>query len=135
MCESRGQYLANQICVATDGIGCNKSLINEIFCQASNTDLQTMKACYEGMKDKSLGDVLRKELSGSHEKLILALLNNGRGDSGVDQNLASSQANELHDIIKSGSTMMGGLKDSSEVKVRDFCDGCCVDVIQLIEGV
>ena len=38
---------------AMDGLGCSTELINEVFCTASNEDIQAMKVIYEGNADSS----------------------------------------------------------------------------------
>jgi hypothetical protein len=117
LCESRGQFLANQFKEAVDGVGCNKDLINEIFCLSSGSDLEDMKVIYEQQKDKSIADVIRKELSGEHEKLILRLLSNPRPNSSANPAEAASEARKLYTIISKGAIMKDRLKDSAEVKV------------------
>ena len=57
-----------------DGLGCNTELVNEIFCTLNNEEIKAMRETYQNKYDSSLGDRLRSELSGEHERLILKLL-------------------------------------------------------------
>ncbi len=120
--EDRGVFLANKLIAAMDGIGCDKTLVNEIFCLHSNSDLQSMKRAYSSLKGSgsiSLEDRLMSELGGEHCKLILLLLNSGRGvvrnDKSPDQLAA-----DLNAIIQKGSSMFGGLSDSAELEVSYY---------------
>jgi hypothetical protein len=49
--------------------------------------------------------------------MILRILENGRGEAPVDAAAAVATAKLLHDTIKDGSSMMGGLK----VRARPAC--------------
>lgn len=61
---------------AMDGIGCSTDLINEVFCTASNAEIQGMKVAYEAKADSGLVDRLRSELSGNHVRsLVHGILN------------------------------------------------------------
>ncbi len=114
LCETRGEYLGRQLKEAMSGMGCDKSLVNEVICLATKSELDETKAYFEGVFDKPLSDKLRSELSGEHEALIMSLLLRGRGDGPVDLYLANQQAERIHDIIENGGGMMGGLKDSAQ---------------------
>ena len=104
-----------------DGIGCNEALVNEVFCTATNADIQEMKRVYEAAGDSSLGDRLRSELKGIHETLILQLLLKGRDENIVaDEAKARGQAQELSNVIKQGGTMMGGLNSAAENRVVEI---------------
>jgi hypothetical protein len=114
VCEQRATYLCNQLCAAMDGIGCNHSLLNEIFCLSSSEELFAMKAVFEKRYDTKLSDRLRGELSGEHETLILHLLLHGRGSGSVDLAEATDAAKKIHQDILDGRAMAGGLKDSAK---------------------
>lgn len=117
LCRERKDYLSNRVQVALRGtLGCDKSLLNEIFCFSSREDIEEMKNAFEGKKDKSLADKLRSKLSGEHEFLMLHLLHNGRPEGPADESAAASQAEELHRIISNGSGMLG-FKDSAKREV------------------
>lgn len=118
--QSRGQFLAEQLHVAMDGIGCNKSLVNEIFCTATTADIRSMRATFESAGDNNLADRLRSELGGEHEKLILFLLQNGRPDAPAHEGEADGQAEEIHQKIKKGSSMMGGLSNAAEEDISKY---------------
>lgn len=120
LCRSRHDFLSNRLQKGLRGmIGCDKSLLNEIFCYSSSEDIAAMKDAFEQKKDKSLADKLRDKLSGEHENLIIYLLLNGRPDRPADESAAAADAAELHTIIKNGSGMLG-FKDASKRQV-------CVD--------
>lgn len=118
---------------AMDGIGCNEELVNEIMCLASNAELRELKASFEGRSDKSLVDRLRSELKGNHETLILRLLTKGRGEGPADEAKARGQATELTNVIKSGSSMLGGLSNDAQVRVIDIIAGCSVAQAQALK--
>lgn len=113
VCRTRAEYICSQLENAMGGIGCDKSLINEIFCLSSKDDLFEAQKLYEHRKDSSLSDRLRSELRGEHETVITNLLLNGRGNGAADVNVASQQADAIHDAIENGSGLMG-LKDSAQ---------------------
>lgn len=56
-----------------------------MFTSANSEDIQAMKTAYESLKGKSLNDVIRSELGGEHEKLILFLLAHGRPEDPADE--------------------------------------------------
>jgi annexin A13 len=116
VCRTRAQYICYQLEEAMGGIGCDKSLINELFCLSTKEEIFEAKAMYEQRKDSSLSDRLRSELKGEHEAVILNLLLNGRGNETADANIAAQQAEEIYDAIENGSGLMG-LKDSAQRKV------------------
>lgn len=118
ICESRGEYLAERVKEAMSGLGCDKTLINELICLSTKEEVFQMKTVYEKTYDNSLSDKLRGELSGEHEALIINLLLRGRGDAPVDPNLALEQAGRIHTTITSGSGMFGGLDDRAQRAVR-----------------
>ena len=115
--ESRGQFLAHQLHEAMSGIGCDKTLVNEIFCCSTTEDIFVMKEIFERSHDRSLSDTLRKELTGEHEQLIISILINGRGDGPVDNNSAFSSATILKEAFKQRG-MMGGLTDPAQRQVN-----------------
>ncbi len=91
--------------------------MNELFCLNTTQDITAMRTAFEQRGDKSLTDRLRSELSGEHEKLILKLLLSGRGAQPADAARARAQAEELSQIIKKGTGMMGGLKEAAAIQV------------------
>lgn len=117
-CQTRPEYLVGQLKDALGGIGSDKSLVNEIFCLSSTNDIFAIRALYEQSHDRSLSDVLRGELSGEHEKLIINLLLNGRDDSPPNVSAAEQHARDIQRLIENGGTMMGGLDDSAQREVR-----------------
>jgi annexin A13 len=117
LCETRGEYLCNQIRSAMSGLGCDKSLVNELICLSTKDEVFEMKEIYERTFDKSLSDKLRSELGGEHEALILTLLLRGRGVGPVDLDLANDQAERIHREVEEGSGMFGGLSDSCQRSV------------------
>jgi hypothetical protein len=118
--QSRGSFLAEQLRQAMDGIGCDKKIVNEIFCSTTSQDIAELRQAFEREFDRSLSDNLRSELGGEHEKLILYLLQHGRPDAPVNDQMAVVQAQELQKKFKAGSTMMGGLKDSAEEEISKY---------------
>ncbi len=132
--QSRGAFLAARLKDAMDGIGCNKDLVNEIFCLSSTAEINAMKTSFEGRSDKSLADRLRSELSGEHEKLIIHLLTRGRGEGPANQAQAEAQAKDLQQVIKNGSGMIGGLKEAACIKVFEILCGASPDQCIAIKG-
>lgn len=118
--QSRGAFLSQQLSKAMDGIGCNKTLLNNCFTQSTTEDLAEMQRVYENMNGKKLADVIRSELSGEHEKLILYLLKNGRPQDPGDASKAEEQKKTLKDMIKNGGSMLGGLKDKAEEEISKY---------------
>lgn len=114
LCESRQEYFGRQLKEAMSGMGCDKSLVNEVICLGTKTELEVTKAYYEQTFNESLSDKLRSELSGEHEILIMNLLLKGRGDRPLDLQLAKEQAEKIYNIIENGGGMMGGLKDNAQ---------------------
>jgi annexin A13 len=114
LCETRGEYLSGQLRAAMGGLGCDKSLVNELICLSTKEEVAQMKEFYEAAYDSSLSDKLRSELGGEHEALILKLVLHGRGNGPVDLELAARQAEQIHRTIEEGSGMFGGLSDSSQ---------------------
>lgn len=112
--------LAKILQKAFDGIGCDKSVLNELLTTLSNTEIQGMRQAYERSNDSSLLDRLKSELSGQHEELILLLLQRGRGEGPADPASAHATAKQIFDIIKSGSSMMGGLSNKAESQLIDI---------------
>jgi hypothetical protein len=109
--------MSNRLQQALKGVmGCNKSLINELFCHSSTEDIAAMREAFELKKDKSLADKLRDKLGGEHETLIINLLLNGRPEGPANEAAAASDAAELHAIIKGGSGMLG-FKDAAKRQV------------------
>ena len=125
VCQPRGEYLNYMMHKACDGLGCNKELVNKIFCFASTEDINSLKACYEAQTDKQLSDLLRKELGGEHKEVIMHLLLNGRDfSSSVNEDRAAEQANRLVAILKDETGMLGGLSDEGKVKfAKVLCEG------------
>jgi hypothetical protein len=106
---------------AMDGIGCNEALVNEVFCTTTNAEIQEMKKSFEDSGDSALVDRLRSELKGIHETIIIQLMTKGRETNTVaDEAKARGQAAELVNVIKSGSSMMGGLNSSAENRVAEI---------------
>lgn len=131
--QSRGVFLATQLKNAMDGIGCDKVVVNEIFCTSNSADIAELRKVFEQMTDSNLGDRLRSELGGEHEKLIIHLLQNGRPESPVDEALAEEQAKTLQQMIKSGGTMMGGLSNAAEESVSKYIASISPDQIQVVK--
>jgi hypothetical protein len=50
-----------------------------------------MRIAYENMKSKKLADVIRSELGGEHEKLILHILSHGRPLNAADPSLVFNE--------------------------------------------
>jgi hypothetical protein len=117
-CQSREEYMYGRLLKAMNGLGCDESLVNEVFCTATTEEILGMKTLYEQRNDSQLSDKLRKELSGEHEVLILYLLHNGRGNGPADEGQASERAAQLYHEISTGGGMMGGLKDTAKRNVR-----------------
>ena len=117
VCDQRGVYLSKRLCEAMDGLGCNCSLVNEIFCLSSTEELFAMKAVYEKKFDAKLVDRLRSELSGQHEVLILHLLLNGRDAAPADAAAAAQAAQRIHQYIVDGRSFLGGIKDAAKKNV------------------
>lgn len=120
LCETRGEYLYGQLKDAMGGLGCDKSLVNELLCLSTRQEVEDLKNIYEKIHDKPLSDKLRSELSGEHEALIMFLLLRGRGDNPPNLELADDQAERLHRAIDEGSGMLGGLDDSAQRTVREI---------------
>jgi hypothetical protein len=117
--QSRSENLCTLLIAAMSGMGCNTRVVNEVFCLASKEEIVQMKAFYE-KSHPPLSDKLRSELSGEHEALILNLLLRGRGNGPVNVPQAEQTATQLKEVIKKGSGMMGGLKDSAQRTVSDI---------------
>lgn len=117
LCETRAEFLSSRLKSAMGGMGCNRDIVNEIFCLSSNEDLAAMRSHYEQKHDSNLADRLRKELSGSHEYLILLLLTSGRSELAGD---AASHAQTMQEIISKGSGMLSGLKESAQQKIAEL---------------
>jgi hypothetical protein len=133
--QSRAMFLSGQVTSAIKGLGCDKSILNEVFCLSSGKDLQEMRAETEGRKDFQLTDRLRKELSGNHEKLILHLLTSNRVlNTPADHARAAQQAEEINRIIKKGGGFISGLKDEAEWAVAEILAGCSVPQCDAIEA-
>ena len=77
-----------------------------------------MKTIWEHKHDSPLVDRLRSELSGEHERLMLYLLQHGRGEGGRDESFSAHKAEDLHRCIKHGKTMLGGLSGKAEKEVH-----------------
>lgn len=120
LCETRGEYLCHQIRAAMSGLGCDKSLVNELVCLSTKDEVFEMKEIYERTFDKSLSDQLRSELGGEHEALIITLLFRGRGVGPADLDLANEQAEKIHRAVDEGSGMFGGLSDSCQRAVSSI---------------
>jgi hypothetical protein len=116
-----------------DGVGCSTDLVNEVFCTASNAEIQGFKAIFEMRSDKGLVDRLRSELSGAHETLILDLLAKGRDEKPVDDSKAHGQADELFNVIKNGTGMLGGLSSTAEARVCEIIRQASVAQCQSIK--
>jgi annexin A13 len=112
LCDTRAQYLSGQLRAAMGGLGCDKTLVNELICLSTAEEVAQMKEAYEATYDKSLSDKLRSELSGEHEALIMKLLLHGRGNGSADLSPADL-AEKIHRIIEEGSGMFG-LSDKSQ---------------------
>jgi annexin A13 len=130
LCDTRGEFLSNQIRSAMSGLGCDKSLVNELICLSTRNEVFEMKEIYERSYDKSLSDKLRSELGGEHEALIMTLLLRGRGDGPVDAELANDQAERIHRAVEEGSGMFGGLSDSCQRNVISsfLIPRCCLNL-------
>ena len=100
------------------GLGCDKDLVNEIFCLNSFDDIKMMRQIYEQTTDVNLTDTLRKWLSGEHLELIMSLLLIGRAEGPADEEKAAVLAEKLHSKMERGTNALGGLKDSTIRKVR-----------------
>lgn len=118
ICQSRAQYLNEKLQVAMSGLGCDKDLVNEIFCLNSFYDIKEMRKIYEQTTDKNLADTLRDWLSGEHEELILSLLLLGRTETEPNEEEAAILAEKLYNKMEKGKSLVGsGLKDKTIRKV------------------
>jgi hypothetical protein len=116
VCRPRGDYLCKLMRKACDGIGCNKEIVNKVFCFSSTQDIESLKAVYEATTDKPLSDLLRNELKDEHKALIMHLLLNGRDfNPTIDQAKAAEQAARMIKILKDETGMMGGLSDDGKI--------------------
>ena len=73
--SSGADYVADMIDRACKGLGCDETLLVELYCTRSNAELRAGKAAWEGRTDKSLVDYLNSELSGllGHPHLLRLL--------------------------------------------------------------
>ncbi len=102
-----------------DGIGCTTDLVNEIFSTLTFEEIGEMKKSYE-LKDESLPDRLRSELSGEHQAAILRLLTTPRDCSEVDINKIRALTAELFTVIDHGKTVLGALNSAAESKATSI---------------
>jgi hypothetical protein len=117
ICRSRPQFLTEKLQAAMSGLGCDKDLVNEIFCLNSNEDIAEMRKIYEQTTDKNLADTLRSWLSGEHRELILSLLLLGRTQTEPNEAEAAVVAEKLFSKMQRGTNALGGLKDNTIAKV------------------
>ncbi|CAM9228095.1 unnamed protein product, partial [Phaeothamnion confervicola] len=83
---------------ATDGVGCNESMLVDLAMTKSNAELAAIKRQFEAKTGKALIDILKDELKGTFEKLMVKLYLGERSeDSSVDEARAAQQAKQLHD--------------------------------------
>jgi hypothetical protein len=101
-------------------VGTNNAVVNELVCTMANAELKGLREAFERAYDGNLVDRIRSELSGEHEKLIVDLIVKGRKEAPVDAAEAATQAEELFQTIKNGSSMMGGLSDKAERRIIDI---------------
>jgi hypothetical protein len=101
------------------GMMTNTKIINELFTTLSNDAIIAMRKSYEASTDENLYDKLQSKLGGQHEKLILDLLQKGRSVDPPDAEAAAETAKYLKDLIKAGSSMMGGVDNKTERRVID----------------
>jgi len=111
---------ANLLKKALDGVGCDKEKINDIFCSLANKEIDELRKSFEMKTGKILHDTLRGELGGEHEKLILKLASANRSEACKDDTAAERSATEIRELIKNGTTMMGGLKDKVELRIIEI---------------
>lgn len=135
VCKSRGDYLYKLLRKASDGIGCNRELVNKVFCFSSTEDIKSLKAVFEAQTDKVLSDFIRSELKDEHMELIMHLLLNGRDFNPiVDQEKAVEQAQRLITILKDETGMLGGLSDDGKIAFAKVLCEASPEQSQAIQG-
>ncbi len=99
---SREQYAAEMIDLACGGIGCNETVLVELFASCTHAELRAGKKAWEGKHDRSVIDYLNKEVGkGRHDalrKLLLKLMKGAgpkKGAAAPDEGVAKEQAAKI----------------------------------------
>ena len=72
-------YQATQLDNAMRGVGCNKDIITEVLCTATDVEIRAIQHEHDGMFKQELADRLEDELSGNVKLVFLNLLTASRG--------------------------------------------------------
>ena len=95
--KSRADFDAYTLQEAMDGIGCNETIVAELYLTRSASELEAMRTTWEARYNASLLDRLKDELGGDFEKFILKLFKGKNDGQDADPELATAQANELYE--------------------------------------
>jgi len=74
LCTDRSEYDAALLRKAMKGIGTNESLLIEVLCTRSASEIEGIKEAYNKLYDKELSTAIEGETSGNFEKLLIKLL-------------------------------------------------------------
>jgi len=109
LCEDRNELKCKYIRNATQGIGTNEQVLIEILCPATNEKLKKIDQTYQKLYKTDLATVLKSELSGDLQKLMLNHIKADRpSDSQVDEHKAKADAETL---FKEGEGKIGTNED------------------------
>ncbi|XP_037074130.1 annexin-B12-like isoform X2 [Pollicipes pollicipes] len=99
------EYLAQQLYKAMEGLGTDEDVLFETLCTHSNAEVRAIKETYQRMYHRSLEQSVRSEVSDHFKRLLTAILQANRDESGrVDQAKAANQAQALY---KAGEKKLG----------------------------
>jgi len=99
------QYLAQQLFKAMDGAGTDEDVLFETLCTHNNAEITAIKDTYHQMYRRSLEESVRSESSDHFKRLLTAILQANRDESGhADPAKAANQAQALY---KAGEKKMG----------------------------
>lgn len=99
------EYLAQQLHKAMAGLGTDEDVLFETLCTHSNAEIRAIRDTYQRMYRQSLEQSVRSEVSDHFKRLLTAILQANRDESGqVDQGKAANQAQALY---KAGEKKMG----------------------------
>jgi hypothetical protein len=91
------KYLAKELRTAMKGAGTDETVLIEILCTRSNSDINAIKAAYKTDFKRDLEKDLVSETSGFFKRLLVSLCNAGRDESpNVDMAKVEKDAQELY---------------------------------------
>jgi len=88
---------ATYLMKAMKGLGTSEGLLVDILCTKTNKEILELKEAYQSLFERDLEKDVVDEVSGDLEKILFSVLQGGRSEPDVDDDLAEKEANDLYE--------------------------------------